>query len=550
MASFAFSPSSAVTRPFSGAIKTATRSVRWTVIISLLLIFGSFVSAAIIQMRLDRIHALDQARAIETRRAVEMASDSAQTFDRYASLGIAFANAEVNAETSAALSEAGGAALTNIAVLDQSGRLFSEMNRPPTDLLPLDPGTLSSAAAGRAVVSIGSSIVLAFSVNRHIVLVQLNRAVLLPFASMEDAVLAGPQGSLLAIGRNWRDLPSATALSLPDRKTETRVLELASGRRLIALAPVPGWPVTAGASIEVGQALSDWYGALPIYFFFILGPAFAGAGLAAVFVREFERRARAVEAVRNLKSKRSEEAKLLVRLAEAERHAVEADRSKAEFLMHMSHELRTPLNAIIGFADVIGQGLFGKPGHPKYEEYARDIGDAGRALHAKIGDILEFASLDAAKQPIHLTAIDARTVAREAVEEIEGRAFSRKIRVTAELSDPARCVGDAHCLKRALNNLLSNALQYTPEGGSLQVQVHSDDTSVFISVRDTGLGFFAGEVARAGAPFARFERTGAVTGAGLGLAIASALVRRMGGALRISGKPGEGTVAELKLRRA
>jgi hypothetical protein len=176
MASFAFSPSSAVTRPFSGAIKTATRSVRWTVIISLLLIFGSFVSAAIIQMRLDRIHALDQARAIETRRAVEIASDSAQTFDRYASLGIAFANAEVNAETSAALSEAGGAVLTNIAVLDQSGRLFSEMNRPPTDLLPLDPGTLSSAAAGRAVVSIGSSIVLAFSVNRHIVLVQLNRA--------------------------------------------------------------------------------------------------------------------------------------------------------------------------------------------------------------------------------------------------------------------------------------------------------------------------------------------------------------------------------------
>ena len=127
MASFAYSPAAAVTRTLSGTMKFATRNVRWTVIISILLIFGSFVSAAIIQMRLDRMHALDQARAIESRRAAEMASDLAEIFNRYASLGNAFANAQLNTETSAALSEAGGAALTNIAVLDESGHLLSEM---------------------------------------------------------------------------------------------------------------------------------------------------------------------------------------------------------------------------------------------------------------------------------------------------------------------------------------------------------------------------------------------------------------------------------------
>ena len=75
-------------------------------------------------------------------------------------------------------------------------------------------------------------------------------------------------------------------------------------------------------------------------------------------------------------------------------------RSKSEFIAHMSHELRTPLNAVIGFSEVIAQGLFGPPGHPKYSEYASDIAEAGRGLHAKIGDILEFANIEAGRYPL------------------------------------------------------------------------------------------------------------------------------------------------------
>jgi len=107
-------------------------------------------------------------------------------------------------------------------------------------------------------------------------------------------------------------------------------LEFAKGAKLTSLAKLSGWPLVAGTSVDVGRALDAWYGALPLYLFFIFGPAFAGAGLAAVFVREFERRMRTAEAVRNLRSTRPEEARLLVRLADAERRAIQAERAKGD----------------------------------------------------------------------------------------------------------------------------------------------------------------------------------------------------------------------------
>ncbi len=551
MASIALSPAHAVSRAFSGAMRAAARNVRWTVLISILLIFGSFICAAVLQMRMDRMHALDQAASIEARRAQELASDFSSTLDRYAALGAAFLDLQMNVETSAALSDAGGPALQNIAVLDGAGHLLFEMKRAPKDILPLAHATLAGALAGRMVFSAnaGRSIVLAFAESGRVVLVQLATHELFARSTMEEDLLATADGQLLAIGHNWRDLPSYDSLALRNRRAETRTLELRSGRRLVALAPLPKWPVTAGASVQVGEALSAWYGALPLYFFFILGPAFAGGGLAVVFVREFERHTRPGSADRLLKAKRNEEAKLLIRLADAERRAVEADRSKAEFLTHMSHELRTPLNAIIGFSEVIEQGLFGKAGHPKYEEYAHDINDAGRKLHAKIGDILEFASLEAGKQPINLAAVDAAAIARQAMEEAAGRAFSRKIRISVALPETCRAVADEYGLKRALNNLLTNALHYTGDSGLVRVQLRSDDYSVYITIQDNGFGFTSVEAERAGEPFLRFDRPGGLTGTGLGLAIASSLIRRMGGGLNISGKQGEGATAEIRLRR-
>jgi hypothetical protein len=101
--------------------------VRVIVIGSLVLISGSFASAALIQMRLDREHALSQAAAFEQQRAQTLSAEMVSLLDRYQAIGRGFADTALDAESSAALAEAGGTGLRNVAVLDRSGHLISEL---------------------------------------------------------------------------------------------------------------------------------------------------------------------------------------------------------------------------------------------------------------------------------------------------------------------------------------------------------------------------------------------------------------------------------------
>jgi signal transduction histidine kinase len=551
MAQAAAGPLGVATQAATGRLRAVLLNVRVMVVLAFVLIAGSFAAAALLQMRLDRTHALAQAAHFSQRRAREIAADLSASLDRYAALGAAFANAR-GAEETAALSEAGGPALRNVAVLDTNGQVVSEMTSMPRGLLPLDAMALAHAALMREIVSSpdGRTQALLFPAGGHIVAVQLDAAAILPQAGMEDALIATPSGDIRAIGTQWKTVPAARALALGTPDSATRLIQMPSGNRLVALQRVPAWPLIAGASVAVGDALGAWYGALPLYLFLILGPSLAGAALAVVFVRNFERRARATAAARNLLATDPADARLLIRLADAERRATEAERSKAEFIAHMSHELRTPLNAIIGFSEVIEQGVFGKAGHPKYVEYARDIGAAGRNLHAKVGDILDFADLEAGRQPLTLGPLDAAAAARLAVQEFAGKAFSRRIKLTVALPERATVVADAMALKRILSNLIVNALQFTPEGGAVRLQLRNEDEVVAIAIRDSGYGFDAWEAATAGKAFATFKRPGAVTGVGLGLTIAMALARRMGGTITLGGGQGDGASAELRLPRA
>jgi len=527
-----------------------TRNVRVVVILSVILITGSFASAAIIQMRLDRARALDQAAYLESRRAAQVATDFSATLERYVALGSAFANSTGTAETSAALSEVGGIALRNIAILSRNGELLYEMKSNPSAFLPLPATAWADALRHRAIVPSrdGQTTIIAFATGEKIVAMQLDMRAIVQPASMEETVIATRDGQLLALGSGWKDVPPMGALATDT--PQARVIDLPDEHRLVALAPVPNWSASVGASVETGEALGAWYGALPLYFFLIFGPSLAGAGLAVVFVREFEKRARAAEAVKNLRAVKPDEAKLRIRLAEAERRAIEASRAKTEFIGHMSHELRTPLNAIIGFSEVIERGVFGPTGHPKYVEYARDINAAGRALHDKIGDILDFADMEAGRHPLDIRAIDIAAIARDVVADAAGRAVLRRIKLTVALPASAHALADAAAVKRIVSNLLTNALQYTQDNGAVRIQVRSANNVVAVTVRDNGLGFSSTEMERAGNPFLSFDRAGAATGNGLGLAICNALARRMHGVVQIGSRQGEGTIAELRLPRA
>jgi len=234
----------------------------------------------------------------------------------------------------------------------------------------------------------------------------------------------------------------------------------------------------------------------------------------------------------------------------AKEAAEEASRTKSEFLATVSHELRTPLNAIIGFSEIISHGFFGQPGHPKYIEYARDISLAGRELHGKIGDILEFANVEAGRHPIALTPVDVAGVAATCVDEMAGRAFSRRIELGVVQMTDAPASADTRAVKRALSNLLCNALNFTPDGGKVRVEIVEDENAVIARVRDSGRGFSEDEAERAGEAFATFERVGSITGLGLGLAIATTLAERMGGEMVLVRNQSLGTTAELRLKKA
>jgi len=109
---------------------------------------------------------------------------------------------------------------------------------------------------------------------------------------------------------------------------------------------------------------------------------------------------------------------------------------------------------------------------------------------------------------------------------------------------------DPSATGRILTALLSNALSYAPEGGWIRVDVCRENCVAVLKVRDSGAGFSSNEAKLATHAFARFDRAGATTGAGLGLAIAASLARRMGGALVIGGRRGEGGVTSLRLPKA
>ncbi|HEX2759013.1 MAG TPA: histidine kinase dimerization/phospho-acceptor domain-containing protein, partial [Rhizomicrobium sp.] len=349
------------------------RDGRYTIPICIILICGCFAAAALLQMRLDRSHALAQATTFERERIRVLARTTGQTLDRYARLGAVFA-ASPEQFRSADLVRV-EPAIRDILVWDAQGhqRARFQASSGAVAAAPAFDGPRTSFPGGLAFRERSETVAVLFDPRS----LNLGEAILVP----------------------QKDAPRAQPLA----------------------AAVPGWPLAVQGRLDEQDALADWAQTLPIYLFVILGPALVGAWLAAMFVGAFERHAKAARAVRALKSTRPVEARLMVRLANAERGAKEALRAKSEFMAHMSHEMRTPLNAVIGFSDIIADEMFGPNGHAKYGEYARDIGEAGRNLHAKIGDILEFSNIEAGRFPLTEEAVDLAGLAAACIDEQQGR---------------------------------------------------------------------------------------------------------------------------------
>mgnify|MGYP002381330025 CR=1 FL=1 len=263
-------------------------------------------------------------------------------------------------------------------------------------------------------------------------------------------------------------------------------------------------------------------------------------------------------AVRDLQRERQTAEEQSQRLAElADKYASEktraeaANRSKSEFLANMSHELRTPLNAIIGFSEVMTSEFFGPLGSQKYAEYAADIRKSGHFLLDVINDILDMSKIEAGRTELEHCDVDLTAVVDEVMRLIGPRAAENRIAVKLDLPKFKPFAADRRALKQVLINLMSNAVKFTPEDGSISLSAQSDEKRVRLTITDTGIGIPQRDIEKLGRPFEQVENqfTKSRGGSGLGLAISRSLIELHGGSLTIQSVVGKGTTVTVTLPR-
>jgi two-component system cell cycle sensor histidine kinase PleC len=228
-----------------------------------------------------------------------------------------------------------------------------------------------------------------------------------------------------------------------------------------------------------------------------------------------------------------------------------ANAAKSDFLALMSHELRTPLNAIIGFSEVLGTEMLGPLGNPRYREYANDVHGAGHHLLALINDILDLSKAEAGKFELSCEEIMPADVIMECLKLTRGKAHEGGLRLTHDLSPglPNLFV-DRLRFKQALLNLCSNAIKFTPPGGTVHVTADYEEGGRFmLAVRDTGIGMAPEQIPVALEPFRQIASPFArnAEGTGLGLALVKSLIECHDGKMEIESALKKGTTVRLIL---
>jgi len=254
-----------------------------------------------------------------------------------------------------------------------------------------------------------------------------------------------------------------------------------------------------------------------------------------------------VSDLRRSRQQLEKQAQQLVELAE--KYAVEKDRAedanrlKSEFLANVSHELRTPLNAIIGFSEMMLSGAFGPLGDEKYQEYCRDIRQAGAFLLRVISDILDMARLEAGRIEIDREPLDLDLLVADAVEAYRPEAERNGVEILTDTRPGLTLLADREAVRQVLFNLISNAVKFTPDGGLVRIETAHRRDGVVLTIEDTGIGIPEPALSKLGRPFEQVESplTRSHKGSGLGLAISRSLVALHGGEMDITSREAVGT---------
>jgi signal transduction histidine kinase len=239
---------------------------------------------------------------------------------------------------------------------------------------------------------------------------------------------------------------------------------------------------------------------------------------------------------------------LIGQVLERRRAEEEADRLKSEFFALVSHELRTPLTSVIGYLDIVREDDEGGLSEEQ-DRFLSIIDRNARRLLRLVGDLLFVAQVEAGTLSLEKGEVDLEQVALDSVEAASPRARKVDVALVADTVPITLEAGDADRLGQLVDNLVSNALKFTPEGGSVTVRLKRADGQAVLEVADTGMGISAADQEHLFERFFRAERATekAIPGIGLGLSICAAIATGSGGTIAVESAEGHGTTFRVTL---
>ncbi|WLQ04937.1 sensor histidine kinase [Arthrobacter oryzae] len=223
---------------------------------------------------------------------------------------------------------------------------------------------------------------------------------------------------------------------------------------------------------------------------------------------------------------------------------VNALAAKDDFVANVSHEFRTPLTSILGYAELLLDDSDGVP--ESHREPLLIIRRNSERLLGLVSDLLASRSGQLIVSP---QAVNVAELVRASVSAALPRAAASKVRLRADVPERLEAHVDSGRMSQVLDNLVSNAIKYSPDGGDVVVSLDSEGQDVVCEVRDTGMGMSDKDQAEV---FTKFFRTGnvrntSIPGVGLGLSITKAIVEAHGGSIHLRSAPGEGTTFTVRV---
>lgn len=217
----------------------------------------------------------------------------------------------------------------------------------------------------------------------------------------------------------------------------------------------------------------------------------------------------------------------------------QADRDQRQFLADVAHEIATPVNAVSGFALALADGAVS--GEHERREVMSVIDAQTRRLRDLLSDLRELTQLDLA-EGVRVTAVSLRPFAQRLMASFQQTARDANLGLQLAVDD-RQVLTDARLLGMIASNLLSNAIRYTPSGGSVQLELRRRDHELVLRVRDTGVGIAPEHQRRIFERLYRIDSTRdrATGGSGLGLAIVRRAVHTLGGRIELDSTPGKGS---------